>query len=119
MRGAADGSRIFCTAISDSSPTLNFAYAELKVILHPRWYAAFRPNFQTDNHAVVGGVQSPKTVFPNRHYYEVAVGFRPDRFQLLKVGYEWAHVNDGQVNHNNVFAIQLVTSFNGLSKALK
>jgi len=102
-----------------NAPTLMMGYAELKVILHPRWYAAFRPNYQTDNHAVVGGVQTPTTVFPNRQYYEVAVGFRPDRFQLLKVGYEWAKVANGQVNRNNVFGVQFVTSFNGLSIALK
>ena len=61
-------------------PTLTFGYVELKMIIKPRWYAAFRPNFQTDNHLVFGGVQSPATVFPNRQYYEVAVGFRPDQF---------------------------------------
>jgi hypothetical protein len=102
-----------------NAPTLKLGYAELKVILHPRWYAAFRSNYQTDNHAVVGGVQSATTVFPNRQYYEVAVGFRPDHFQLLKIGYEWAHVENGEVNRNNVFGVQFVTSFNGLSKALK
>jgi len=102
-----------------NAPTLNFGYVELKMIISPRWYAAFRPNFQTDNHAIVGSVQSPTTVFPNRQYYEAAVGFRPDRFQLLKVGYEWAHIENGRVNHDNVFGIQFVTTFNGLSKALR
>lgn len=102
-----------------NAPTVNFAYAELKVIVRPRWYAAFRANYQIDNHAVVGGVQSATTVYPNRQYYEVAVGFRPNRFELLKVGYEWAKVANGAVNHNNVFGVQFVTSFNGLSKALK
>jgi hypothetical protein len=82
-------------------------------------YVAVRPNYQTDNHAVVGGVQSSTTVFPNRQYYEIAVGFRPDRFQLLKVGYEWTKIENGQVNHDNVFGVQFVTTFNGLSKALK
>jgi hypothetical protein len=102
-----------------NAPTMTFGYAEIKMIIHPRWYAAFRPNFQTDNHLIIGGVESPNTVFPNRQYYEAVLGFRPDRFQLLKVGYEWAHVENGEVNHNNVFGVQLVTTFNGLSKALK
>ena len=102
-----------------NAPTVMMGYAELKVILSPRWYAAVRPNYQTDNYPVVGGVTGTTTVFPNRQYYEVAVGFRPDRFQLLKIGYEWAHVQNGQVNHDNVFGIQFVTTFNGLSKALK
>ena len=89
------------------------------MIINPRWYVAIRPNYQSDNHVVAGGVQSSTTVFPNRQYYEAAVGFRPDRFQLLKVGYEWTKVENGQVNHDNVFGIQFVTTFNGLSKALK
>lgn len=103
----------------DNASTLTFGYAEIKFIINPRWYAAFRPNYQTDNHAVIGGVESPATVFPNRQYYEIAVGFRPDRFQLLKVGYEWANVRNGEINRNNVFGVQFVTSFNGLSKALR
>lgn len=102
-----------------NAPTMKMGYAELKMTINPRWYAAFRPNYQTDNHVIAGGVRSPTTVFPNRQYYEVAVGFRPDHFQLLKIGYEWAHVDNGEVNRNNVFGIQFVTSFNGLSKALK
>jgi hypothetical protein len=100
-------------------PTIRMGYAEIKSIINPRWYAAVRANYQTDNHAVVDGRQSASTVFPNRQYYEAAVGFRPDRFQLLKVGYEWAKVDDGEANHNNVFGIQFVTTFNGLAKALK
>ena len=102
-----------------NAPTLNFGYVELKMIINPRWYVAIRPNFQTDNHIVFGGVQSSATVFPNRQYYEAAIGFRPDRFQLLKVGYEWAKVENSQVNHDNVFGIQFVTTFNGLSKVLQ
>ncbi len=103
----------------DNASTLSFGYTEIKLIITPRWYAALRPNYQTDNHAVIGGVQSPTTVFPNRQYYEAAVGFRPDRYQLLKVGYEWAHVQNGEPNRNDVFGIQFVTSFDGLAKPLK
>jgi hypothetical protein len=89
------------------------------VIIHPRWFAAARLNYQTDNHAIFGGFVSPITVFPNRQYYEVAVGFRPDHFQLLKVGYEWTQIQNGEINHDNVFGVQFVTTFNGLSLALK
>ena len=102
-----------------NAPTLTFGYVELKMIIKPRWYAAFRPNYQTDNRVAVGGVQSATTVFPNRQYYEFAVGFRPDHFQLLKVGYELTRVENGQLNHDNVFGVQFITTFNGLSKALK
>jgi len=47
------------------------------------------------------------------------VGFRPDRFQLLKVGYEWMDVDGQPGSHDNVFGIQFVTSITSLSKALK
>ncbi len=98
---------------------VKMGYAEVKRVLTPRWYSAVRLNYQTDGYSVTDGVTSATTAFPNRQYYEVAVGFRPDRFQLLKIGYEWAEVQNGEVNHDNVFGIQFVTSFNGLSKALK
>lgn len=70
-----------------NTPTLNIGFAKIKMIITARWYSAFRANYQTDNHAIFGGVQSPTTAFPNRRYYEAAVVFRPDRYQLLKVGY--------------------------------
>ncbi len=104
--------------VSNPAP-VKMGYAELKRIITPRWYSAVRLNDQTDGYSVTNGVTSATTVYPNRQYYEVAVGFRPDRFQLLKVGYEWAHVENGEVNHDNVFGVQFVTSFNGLSKALR
>ena len=102
-----------------NAPTLTFGYVEAKIIIHPRWYAAARLNYQTDNHAIFGGVESPTTVFPNRQYYEAAIGFRPDHFQLLKVGYEWTYIQNGGTNHDNVFGVQFVSTFNGLSHALK
>ena len=102
-----------------NTPPLTFGYVETKVSIHPRWFAAARLNYQTDNHALFGGFVSPTTVFPNRQYYEVAVGFRPDHFQLLKVGYEWTQIQNGEINHDNVFCVQFVTTFNGLSFALK
>jgi hypothetical protein len=41
-----------------------------------------------------------------RRVYEAAVGFRPDRFQLLKVGYEWVKTPNGPRTHDNVFGIR-------------
>ena len=67
---------VFRFPFVSNSPSVKMGYAELKVIITPRWYSAFRANYQTDGYAVSGGVQSPTTVFPNRQYYEVAVGFR-------------------------------------------
>jgi len=95
---------------SPKPTVLNFGYVELKRIISPRWYAAFRANVQRD---------TPSTFFPNRQAYELAVGFRPDRFQLLKVGYEWMDIDGHSGSHDNVFGIQFVTSITGLSKALK
>ena len=95
---------------SPAPTVLNFGYVELKGIITPRWYAAFRANTQTN---------TPSTFFPDRQAYELAVGFRPNRLQLLKVGYEWMKVDGRPGSHDNVFGVQLVTSINGLSKALK
>ncbi len=100
-------------------PAPTFGYIELKRIINPRWYAAVRANYQTNNRPMFGAVQSATTFFPNRQAYELVVGFRPNRFQLLKIGYEWMKVEDRPGTNDNVFGVQLVTSINGLSKALK
>jgi hypothetical protein len=67
---------------------------------------------QTNNHSASG-------FLVNRQAYEFAVGFRPDRFQLLKVGYEWTKLEGELQAHDNVLGVQFVTSLNALSKALK
>jgi hypothetical protein len=100
----------FSFPLSAKPSILSFGYVELKGVINPRWYAAFRANYQTD---------TPSTFFPNRQAYELAVGFRPNRLQLLKVGYEWMKVDGRPGSHDNVFGVQFVTSINGLSKALK
>ena len=51
--------------------------------------------------------------------YEFAVGFRPNRWQLLKVGYEWLRGEEISGTRDNVFGIQLVTSIQALSKAIR
>ena len=66
------------------------------------------------------GVAMPLTTFlPNQQAYEFAVGFRLDRLQLLKVGYEAMAIHGGAVVHNNVFGIQFVTSIDSLSNAFR
>lgn len=100
------------------APTSSFGYIELKRILSPRWYSALRANCQINNHPEATAL-SPTTFLPDRQAYEFAVGFRPDRLQLLKVGYEWTRVNTDPRPHDNVFGVQIVTSINSLSKALK
>ena len=102
------------------APTLGFGYnIELKRIINPRWYAALRTGYQTDNHPVYGNVRSAATFLPNSQAYEFAVGFRPNRIMLLKAGYEWMNVQGVPRGRDNVFGVQFVTSINSLSKAFK
>jgi hypothetical protein len=101
------------------APATSFGFVEVKRNINPRWYAATRVNYQQNNRPEDPIARSAAPYVPNRQAYEVAVGFRPNRFQLLKVGYEWMVVQGGPQTHDNVFGVQFVTSFNGLSKALK
>jgi hypothetical protein len=102
-----------------TSPASSFGYVELKRIISPRWYSAFRTNYQANNHPVDSIGRDAATFLPNRQAYELAVGFRPDRIQLLKVGYEWMQVEGSPRTHDNVFGVQFVTSISAFSKALK
>jgi len=101
------------------APATSFGYVELKRIMSPRWYAATRVNYQQNNRPEDATTRTGEPYVPNRQAYEVAVGFRPNRFQLLKVGYEWMVVQGGPQTHDNVLGVQFVTSINGLAKALK
>jgi hypothetical protein len=102
-----------------TSPTSSFGYIELKRVITPRFYSAFRANYQANNHPEDLVARSADTFLPNCQAYEVALGFRPDRFVLLKVGYEWLRMEGVPGTRDNVFGVQVVTSINSLSKALK
>jgi hypothetical protein len=41
---------------------------------------------------------------------ETAAGFRPNRFQLIKAGYEFRHYSSPASPSDNIFALQLVTT---------
>ena len=56
---------------------------------------------------------------PNVAAYEFALGYRPNRVQLVKLGYEWQRTDGVTGTRNNVLGIQLVTSFSALSKAIR
>jgi hypothetical protein len=73
-------------------------YGELKQVLSPRWYIAVRNGFSSTS-------ASGKT-----QVVETAAGFRPDRLQLIKVGYEYEHLGSGTERNDNVLAIQLITT---------
>ena len=61
-------------------------YAELKRVLTPRWYAVGRVGYTSANAS--GKVQS----------YEGTAGFRPNRFQLIKIDYELQHSSKGSLS---------------------
>jgi hypothetical protein len=72
-------------------------YGELKQVLSPRWYIAVRDGFSSTNGS--GTAQAVET----------AVGFRPDRFQLIKIAYEYEHYSTGTQRNDNMLAIQFIT----------
>jgi hypothetical protein len=74
-------------------------YAELKQVLSPRWFVAARYNFTTTS--ATGRSQT----------IETAVSFRPDRFQLVKVGYEYERYSIGSNPGDKTLAVQVVTTF--------
>lgn len=73
-------------------------YGEVRQVLTPRWYVALR-----------NGYTSAK--FPgNIQNVEAVAGFRPNRFEILKVSYEVEHYSSGSEDNTNILAIQLVTT---------
>jgi hypothetical protein len=89
-------------------PTLReqAGYAEVKRVLHPRCYVAVRGGYKSTNGS--GNVQS----------LEAGAGFRPDRFQLIKVDYERDDRSLGEYRFGNTLSIQVVTMLH-LSSAAK
>jgi hypothetical protein len=83
--------------------TTNTGYAEVRRVLHPRWYVAGR----------VGYMRASAYTAPN--VFEMAVGYRPNAHQLVKLEYE---VQQSSVIHGtqaNTLAIQVVTTLKPLS----
>jgi hypothetical protein len=73
-------------------------YGELKRVLNPRWYVAVRGGYSSAN-------LSGKT-----QILETAAGFRPNRLQLIKLGYEYEHYTTGTQRNDNTLAIQYITT---------
>lgn len=83
--------------------TTHTGYAEIKRVLHPRWYIAAR----------AGYLRASAYTAPND--FEFAVGYRPNAHQLIKLEYE---VLQSPVIHGvqaNTLAIQVVTTLKPLS----
>ena len=83
-------------------------YGEAKLVLTPRWYAAVRAGYQNYTYLA-----------PDRQNYDFVVGYRPNRFQLLKVGYQWLRDQTVQGTRDDVWAIQYVTSIDSLRKSFR
>jgi hypothetical protein len=73
-------------------------YGEVKQTLNPRLYLAVRGGCLSTN-----GAGDQRTL-------EAAVGFRPNRFQLIKASYEFEHYTVGDPRNDNTLAIQFVTT---------
>jgi hypothetical protein len=86
-------------------PTYNVhtGYAEVRRVLHPRWYAAARTGY------------SRPLRRPGSESYEMAVGFRPNPSQVLKLGFTTEHYSGDPLEH--MVMIQFVTSFKAFGLA--
>jgi hypothetical protein len=73
-------------------------YGEFKQVLSPRWYVATRNGY------------SSNSASGNQQTLETAAGFRPDRLQLIKIGYEYEHYSTGADRNDNTLAIQFITT---------
>jgi hypothetical protein len=88
-------------------PTLreDTGYGEVRRVLTPRWYIAARLGYLRAN------------AFTGHRAYELAAGFRPNRYQLAKIGYEIQQGPQFRGDQGNTLALQLVTSFRAISIA--
>ena len=92
-----------------ASTAVSFGYVEVKAILTPRLYAATRLGYQKYN---------SDPFLSGRRCYEVALGYRPNRWQLFKIEYQKLRV-EGEQTFDTILAFQLVTSIQSLSKTLR
>jgi hypothetical protein len=82
----------------------NGAYFEAKRVLSPRWYVAARTGFLHTSYNSGGET------------YEVAAGYRPNSWQLIKVGYMLERERDsGELSRE--LGVQLVSTLHPLSLA--
>ena len=101
LNGEAQWFRMSYRAIPDYRRRV--AYAEVRRVLHPRWYVAARAGASND--------------YEGEQSYEAAVGFRPNPHQILKVGYDIQRGPDTPGALGNHLAIQLVTVIRPISVA--
>jgi hypothetical protein len=80
-------------------------YGEVRFALHPRWYIATRLGYVRPG------------AYPRWQWYEAAVGYRPGRHELVKVGYEVRQGPNINGTQQNTLAVQFVTTLGPLSFA--
>ena len=100
-------------------PGVSAAYLEVKAIVTPRLYLAGRLGRQSYGAIADVSGRSASAFSPSQQSYEFAAGYRLNRSQLLKVGYEWLRTDGSHGTHDNVLGIQFVTTIGSLSKAFR
>ena len=86
--------------------TQDAGYMEVRRVLHPRWYVAERADYIRSS--VPAGVTRS---------FETAIGFRPNRHQLIKAGYQILQHPRSRGSLSNALAIQIVTTVGPFSVA--
>jgi hypothetical protein len=99
------------------SPAVATGYGEVKAILTPRFYLAERIGWISSRNVASDGY-SAEFMSPASSY-QTAMGCWLNRYQLLKVGYEWLHSEYQSGTLGNVFGVQLVTSVHSLNWAFR
>ena len=85
--------------------TQQAGYGEVRRVLNPRWYLAARVNYLRRSRSAGSDI------------YEAAAGFRPNRHQIIKLGYQRLQGAQTRGILADAVAIQLVTSFRAISIA--
>lgn len=80
-------------------------YVEARAVLHPRWYVAARAGYAEAS--VGAGIE----------LYDAVAGYRPNRYQLVKAGYEIQQGPAVHGLHDNTISVQVVTTFHPISVA--
>jgi hypothetical protein len=108
------------------SPSENAAYAQLKRILSPRAFVAARVTAQRFGRIQDASGAAAKQYQAPQYLDELTLGYRLNRQQLLKLGFNWTNFSSWAADywawpasHGYGMQLQLVTSFTAVSKAFR
>ena len=73
-------------------------YVEARQVLSPRWFVAGRYGLESDDAS------------GRMHVLEASAGLRANRFQLLKIGYEFEHYSSSSESNTHTLGIQFITT---------